>query len=227
MSLLSVSSLAIISYLDVCCCRMAVVLYRGVMAGRFQTLFEGRRNFGRSLGLGGLRPSTRKGLGLSGHVWELLLCRFARVGLENLAQTKREALPIRTSARLKGTNPPERKKLQRGATAGRHERPFASLAAAPNPLFFPPCSPDAFTLSSSSPLRKTSTNRKHVDTERPVLRQEEDGHRRRPLQGSYRAITEYMACRPDQSLPLRDLEVPKFSIHDYVNIGMSKRWTTH
>lgn len=185
---------------------MAVILYPGVIAGRFQH-FEGRRNFGQSPGLAG-SASIRKGLGQRGHVWIFFDCDqpAQRAHLKIWCRPSEPLHQIRTSAFLKGTNPSDNAKNYHPLwNCPAPALTALSLAsAAPNPLF---SHLGLLTPSHSSfPFAKNLiTNRKHVDTERPVLRQEEDGHRRRPLQGSCRVASHEMPMSsPFGSLPSRD-----------------------
>lgn len=191
-----------------------MILYPGVMAGRFQHFSRVGEILDSRFDWGVAPHTTRKGLGLLGHVWIFSVC--CKVG--STRASERLHL-IRTSALPKGTNPSKRdeKNYKR-----RIDWPPSTAAPTALSLAWPPHQTRSFfhlllleTPSHSiplPPLRKTITNRKHVDTERPVLRQEEDGHRRRPLQGSCRRPSpDALACRPDRSLPSRGPEVLKFS----------------
>ncbi len=132
----------IIAYLDGCCCRMAVILYPGVMAGRFQHFSRVGEILDSRFDWGVAPHTTRKGLGLLGHVWIFSVC--CKVG--STRASERLHL-IRTSALPKGTNPSKRdeKKLQR-----RIDWPPSTAAPTALSLAWPPHQTRSFFTSCFS-----------------------------------------------------------------------------
>lgn len=207
---------------------MAVILYPGGIAGRFHLFERPGRNFGhlpRWIG-GGAPQRACAGFRAQAVTCALLSQRVCRSVWENFGVVQaRRRHPIRSSVFLKGTNPPKVQEKNLPPSGGNSlgwwpaQRP--PCLCPPNPLFLHLVDTlTAFFLSFAKILTTTPTQHsKDVDTERPVLRQEEDGHRRRPLQGSSAKIGIevdanpcsvsgcFEACLPSRALRMEGLGI--------------------
>lgn len=218
---------------------MAVILYPGVMAGRFQHFSRVGEILDSRFDWGVAPHTTRKGLGLLGHVWICSVCckklgaptqKFGRRASERLHL-------IRTSALPKGTNPSKRdeKKLQRRSDWPQHRRAPTALS-----LAWPPHQTRSFftsllleTPSHSIPLPPLRKNHHKQQTCRHRASSASARRRRPPPSPTARFVPrppspDALACRPDRSLPSRGPEVLKFSQHTILwMVSIRKRWTMH